>query len=559
MGITAMIMNLERGSMREAKDDNRQEMAKGACMDGNDVIPYIEPIFRFCYRRLNSRYDAEDLASEILCHILDGMRRYKIESLEAWVWRIAHNRYARFLTDRKKRMELLSDQELSEMEIDYRQIDEVSVEDEFAPIFLCLHRLSSEYRNIFVDYYIGGLPVKQLSRKYRLPETTVKWRLNVGRSKIKEWIGEAEMEKVYQRINWNSTGCNGMMDSDRYLHTQIARAICLAAYEKPLTVEELSQRTGIPAMYIEDELPRLEYGDAVKKTGNKYATDFIILRLEDRAKTETACASMVKEIADYYEEALWGKEEALAGVGFYGYEAGMERLGHVFLPYFIRKKIRDLKDGRLNLPDGDFPPRRDGGCGWFHIQETADERELIPDSNVGCSLYADKNEEKGMRYYLCYYPITKYFDQRIFEAVPSMSRMGIVQASLEGRVPEGLLAEDELLRFLQARMIRKGQQDGYWLNFPCFTREQFQEVSGLLCPDDQRLDDLLAKWILSIRKSFVKFVPQRLEDQINQWVGTYAHEIIGYATEELIRRGRLERPDREKNPICGVFCVGGKV
>lgn len=52
------------------------------------------------------------------------------------------------------------------------------------------------------------------------------------------------MDKIYQRINWNTTVCNGNMDSDAYLHTQIARAICLAAYETPLTVEEISIRTG---------------------------------------------------------------------------------------------------------------------------------------------------------------------------------------------------------------------------------------------------------------------------------------------------------------------------
>lgn len=527
-------------------------------MDGNEIIPFIEPIFRFCYRRLNSRCDAEDLASEILCHILDGMGRYKIDSLEAWVWRIAHNRYARFVEARRKSMELLSGQELSEADVDYRQVDEASVEDEFEPIFLCLHRLSSEYRNIFVDHYIGELPIKQLSRKYQLPETTIKWRLNVGRSKIREWIGEGEMEKVYQRINWCTTGCNGMMDSNRYLHTQIARAICQVAYEKPLTVEEISQCTGIPAMYIEDELSRLEYGEAVKRIGNKYATGFIVLRLEDRAKIENVCASMVKEIADYYEEMLWGKEERLAAVGFYGSDMGMERLGHVFLHYFIRKKIRNLKEGRLNLPDGEFPPRKDGGCGWFLIQETERETERMPGSCVGCNLYEDKNKEKGVRYVLCYYSNAKYYNPQVYGALSSMSKSGVLQAIFAGRFHQGVLQEDELLQFLQARVIRK-EQDGYCLNFPCFTREQFQKVCELLCPDDQRLDDLLAKWILSVRKSFEKFVPQHLEDQINQWVNIYAQEVISHVTEELINRGRLDKPDPEKNPVCGMFGVDDKM
>jgi DNA-directed RNA polymerase specialized sigma24 family protein len=50
--------------------------------------------------------------------------------------------------------------------------------------------LSLEYRDILTDYYINQFPVKQISEKYKLPETTVKWRLNVGRKKIKEEIKE---------------------------------------------------------------------------------------------------------------------------------------------------------------------------------------------------------------------------------------------------------------------------------------------------------------------------------------------------------------------------------
>ena len=229
-------------------------------MDGKEIIPFIDPIYRFCHHRLSNWHDAEDLAHEILLHALDGMGKYDIESLEAWVWRIAHNRYARFVAAVNKKKDMLSCQDLFEIEDDYCQIDEDSVEEEYEPIFRSLHTLSAQYRDIFVDYYIGEMSVKKLSEKYFLPETTVKWRLNVGRSRIRERVGVNRMDKVYKRINWNTNGCNGSMDSDRYLHTQIARAICQAAYEKPLTVEEISLCTGIPAMYIEDELPRLEYG-----------------------------------------------------------------------------------------------------------------------------------------------------------------------------------------------------------------------------------------------------------------------------------------------------------
>ena len=66
-------------------------------MDQNEILKYVESILRFCKKRLNNSYDAEDLAGDIILHVLSGMKKYEIKSLDAWVWRIAHNRYARFI------------------------------------------------------------------------------------------------------------------------------------------------------------------------------------------------------------------------------------------------------------------------------------------------------------------------------------------------------------------------------------------------------------------------------------------------------------------------------
>lgn len=312
-------------------------------MDESKIIPYIEPLFRFCYKRLSNRYDAEDLASEIICHILEGMNKYQIESLDAWVWRIAHNRYARFIDNRNKNQIVLSCEDELFGIADYSNVDEDNTQEQYETVFRYLHTLSSEYKNIFVDYYIGELSLRSLAKKYSLPETTIKWRLNVGRQKIRDRIGEDKMDKVYQRINWNAGTCNGNMDSDAYLHTQISRAICLAAYEKHLTVEEISISTGIPTMYVEDELPRLEYGDAICKVGNKYVTNFIIFRLKDRKQTEDVSALVVSMLADKFEVILREAENKISALDFYGNDFGIGRLGYIVVPYLLRHKISDVK------------------------------------------------------------------------------------------------------------------------------------------------------------------------------------------------------------------------
>ncbi len=533
-------------------------------MDGNEILPFVEPIYRFSCKRLSDRQDAEDLAGEILLYILDGIGKYKIESLEAWVWRIAHNRYAHFAREKARRKAVLSDKELYEVE-DYCQIDEEELEEEYEPVFRCLHTLSADYRNIFVDYYIGEMSVKQLSQKYSLPETTVKWRLNVGRSRIRERIGMKRMDKVYQRINWNTDCCNGSIDTDRYLGTQLARAVCRAAYEEPLTVEEISLCTGIPTMYIEDELPRLEYGDAVRKIGNKYGTDFILLRLRDRAAMNAVLEPMVQAAADCYEELLWGQDRNISQIGFYGRDFGMERLGHILVPYLIRQKIRELKEKRLKLPDGEYPPRKDGGYGWYIVEETPDDREMGWEHEAGCNVAGDDSGSRSQngKLFMYYYWQAQYFDAEVYHhgGIRWLTVSGIPEKCRDGVLPEGALARQDAVRLLEKNLIKKDGA-GYRLNFPCFTTQQFQDFCALFEGGDSRLDKLLADWILNVRSSFEGFVPKRLHGQINQWLSVYCNELVSYVVEELIRRGRLEGALQEETGVNrpmtnGVFCIQG--
>jgi len=160
----------------------------------NEIIQYIEPILHFCIKRLNNRHDAEDLAGEIMVHILSGIRKYKIESLEKWIWSIAHNRYVKFINKRNKTNNTESEADYAEIADTYDFIDQLIISNRYQTVFKALHKLSGDYRNILVDYYINQFPVKQIAEKYELSETTVKWRLNVGRQKIKKDIREMIVE-----------------------------------------------------------------------------------------------------------------------------------------------------------------------------------------------------------------------------------------------------------------------------------------------------------------------------------------------------------------------------
>ena len=477
----------------------------------SDVIKFIDPVYRFCVHRLNSPHDAEDLASEIMLHVIDGFGKYEIQSLESWVWRIARNRYARFIDKRKHSPSLMSDEVLMTFGEYDDSLDNAELNEEYLSVYKALHSLSADYRNIAVDYYIGEMTVREIAQRYAINETTVKWRLNVSREKMTNRIGEYEMEKIYKRLNWNTNACNGYMDSDKYLNSQISRAICEAAYEKPLTIEEISMRTGIPALYIEDEMSSLLYGDAIVKEGNKYLTNFIVLRLKDREKLKEYIKPLVNDCADYYEKIFDGKEN-------------IDKLGYIVIPETIRSFIWDIKNNELNLANGAYPKRQDGGYGWFIISETVDEENICDPYDAGCNQYSKDNES------LVYYTIC---DSPYNDALNSIRNNGF---KIDG------LNETQLVELIKSKLVVKCG-DEYKFNFPCFTTETYKEFIDQFKLDSDNIHDLIKQLILKVREAFVMFTPKHLESQINQWVSCFLSSITSYIVEELTNRDVLAQVD----------------
>jgi hypothetical protein len=358
------------------------------------------------------------------------------------------------------------------------------------------------------------------------------------------------MDKIYERLHWNTSSCNGAMDANQYLYSQTARAIGDAAYEKPLTVEEISMKTGLPALYIEDELPRLIGGDAIVQDGKKYAANFIILRHTDRKAMETYFMPTVADIAGYFSGLFRQNAAEVLELGFYGAHFPMKRLGYIALPAVLREKIKEVKNN-LGLENGPFPPRLDGGYGWFIVSENA-EGDNLDDTASGCNITDGKKDN------IYYFNIGRYFYNDIYHngGMRWMYAENIVKQAENGVIPAGILTEDDQIRLLKRNLFIK-EGDALKLNFAVFDTDQYRRFISLFRRPDEKLDSLLTALIQAIHKSFKSFVPKRLDSQINQWVSVYSHSLISFITEALIERGALEKPNADKPLVNGVFCVLG--
>lgn len=52
---------------------------------------YLDPVYRYCYRRLGSREAAEDATSLVFERVLKALPTYRGGSVRAWIFAIAHN------------------------------------------------------------------------------------------------------------------------------------------------------------------------------------------------------------------------------------------------------------------------------------------------------------------------------------------------------------------------------------------------------------------------------------------------------------------------------------
>ena len=129
---------------------------------------------------------------------------------------------------------------------------------------------------------------------------------------------------------------------------------------------------------------------------------------------------------------------------------GMPRLGYIVLPYAIRKKIGNIKS-ELGLTGGPYPPRKDGGYGWFIVEESKDEQDLSGEYRSGCNI----TYEEGKRNCLYYYWMEKYFSKKINHNMQRLIGRQLPQECINGVIPDGLLSEDDRLRLLQANLIVK--------------------------------------------------------------------------------------------------------
>ena len=80
------------------------------------VENYMEKLFYFCLRKTGDSDRAADLTQDTALHILTALQSGQhVENFSAWVWQIAHNRYARWAAIRRRERESMTGIDIENM------------------------------------------------------------------------------------------------------------------------------------------------------------------------------------------------------------------------------------------------------------------------------------------------------------------------------------------------------------------------------------------------------------------------------------------------------------
>lgn len=359
---------------------------RGALQMNINLSEYADFLMKKAVYKCDDLHDAEDLVQETLLAGLVYLKKGKImDDPAAWLSSVLERKYYDTLR-RKYRKPAVSIDFADDIPEQNYLYEDIERSEDAEMIRKNLGQLTSVYRETMVRFYMKDQSIKEIAQALSVPENTVKSRLNAGRKHIRKEIAMEKYTNQSYEPEYLYISCTGSSGNDAEPFSlvrpddRLAMNLLILAYEKPVTIGELSQAIGIPTPYVEPVIDRLVNGELMKRTGNKVYTDLIIYSKEDREATY----ELERRYADENYKAVWelmqkGFEE-LSEQEFYKIQN--ERQKTKLMAYFAVRTIEHAPRHVRNELTNEFEknswesyPDRPNGGKWFAMGNRVTEQE----------------------------------------------------------------------------------------------------------------------------------------------------------------------------------------
>lgn len=352
-------------------------------MPKNQIENEMEYVLSMALSKCGDLYDAQDLTQETLLSALVYLEKGGIiEHPRAFLTTLLNRKYYNMLR-LKYRLPVVTIGEGFDIvdDTDFT-MDMIRIED-VENIRREVVFLAESYRSVIVKHYFQSKSVKEIAAELDLPIGTIKSRLDFGRKQLKKGFDNMEtyQENSYmpQRLSVRNSGRSGMNEEPMSLTEDdlLAQNLLILAYEKPLTVSELSKAIGVATAYVEPIISKLVDGELMKRMGDgKVYTDFIIYHANDYVKYVHEAEEFVLKHINAYTEPLKAAIQELKKTSFYSMR--LERFMMIQIAASgLYESMESLREHKQVFPD------RPNGGQWIAFATIYPENYTIPEAQRG--------------------------------------------------------------------------------------------------------------------------------------------------------------------------------
>ena len=388
---------------------------------------------RYAYTRARDTAEADEVVSDTVLSWMQDLRAGKIiDNLPGYLRTVFERRLCDYQR-RKYRREVA-------FSVDGTALDHIPDDSdpdawgqavrEAEAVRRAVGRLAVIYREVVYRHYMKGQGVEEIARALGVPVGTVKSRLSDGRGQMRETVAEhlrkgegpfaarvageimesrkqtvtadtrpyGEGSYAPKRVTFGIWGSVSRKNEPFcYMDSLVAQNILVLAYEKPISIRDLSAALGIPTPYVEYEVDALVKGELMGRTpGGLVYTRIYMQTAEakfgDVAAQEKLAAEIAPVIWRMMEEGLaplW--EEATSATRSYT----PKQLATFRLMLVNQMIERVFFDPKLDMRDPDVRPVPRPNGGWWLATGTVYEYGQEPDAHkYSCSGPVKVNEVK---------------------------------------------------------------------------------------------------------------------------------------------------------------------
>ncbi len=522
---------------------------------------YLSKIYGFSVMKMNTRTDAEDLSQEIVTQIIRTINTGKeIENFNAFVWSVSNHTFFNFLRKRKH---------VGGEYLPQSIVSEVNIEAEYILCEQCknlrreLALLSKKYRQALVSFYFDEKSCEEIAVETGSSVGTVKWWLNEGRKHIKKGIDRMREygEKSYKPGRL-FVSCQGALGLDNEpvscVRSKSTQNILLAAYQKPVKIEELCGELGIPAAYVEDDVEYLTKNQLLREvSAGKYQTDFVILP----GNNTMMAVKLYQDCFPAYYEALISylneKRDILMNPRLNMAGFTWERLLWVYIHVvtdFAANKFRN--DVCHIVKYQDIPDRPNGGkwivlgfnnsCYFDAGTAGEDWKEYIP--------FDGPVQRSGAEFVQSFCHYWSGLDSSVFFDLP-YGIFELCRNIIKGVLNVDSLNEDQ--KYLFSTAIEKGlfiRKDGQFIPNYFFVDCDGRRIIETLASDFYETAfpffDMAWKQVL---REYGAAVPKHLHGQMANFLSNHLSSFIPCSLYEALKRNEISEVDEKSKPWVSLF------